>query len=109
MPYKLGQNHDASRLAQLALFYDALVQLYLTLDSIPKLPLLGRQRCPDLVHPECGVARRQVWSEVGASVELRLSKIAHFSWPQSTPLPIALMAEGYGMEVTVGKASRSIP
>jgi hypothetical protein len=80
MPYKLGQNHDASRLAQLALFYDALVQLYLTLDSIPKLPLLGRQRCPDLVHPECGVARRQVWSEVGASVELRLSKIAHFSW-----------------------------
>src|SRR5215472_720270 len=26
-----GQNHDASRLAQLALFYDALVQLYLTL------------------------------------------------------------------------------
>jgi hypothetical protein len=67
------QNHDASRLAQLALFYDALVQLYLTLDSIPKLPILGRQRRPDLVHPECGVARRQVWSEVNGLTDIEFA------------------------------------
>ena len=68
-----GQNHDASRVAQLALFYDALVQLYLTLDSIPKLPILGRQRRPDLVHPECGVARRQVWSEVNGLTDIEFA------------------------------------
>ena len=68
-----GQNHDASRLAQLALFYDALVQLYLTLDSIPKLPILGRQRRPDLVHPECGVVRRQVWSEVNGLTDIEFA------------------------------------
>src|SRR2546429_505839 len=49
------------------------VQLYLTLDSIPKLPILGRQRRPDLVHPECGVARRQVWSEVNGLTDIEFA------------------------------------
>jgi hypothetical protein len=62
-----------SRRAQLTLFYDALVQLQLTLDSIPKLTILGRQRRPDLVHPERGVARRQVWSEVNGLTDIEFA------------------------------------
>jgi hypothetical protein len=49
------------------------VQLDLTLDSIPKLPIFGRQRRPDLEHPEYGIAGELIWTEVHGLTDIEFA------------------------------------